>query len=65
MVSFGPNEMTALQGMMCPEDDDAHVYGSALSAAPSKKPDKELARPGVEMEVKTYNRAAGGGAPEE
>ena len=67
MVSFGMSEMEALRGLVCPEDDDdQHVYGSALNASSAaSRSDKELAKPGVKMEVKTFNRAAEGGAPEE
>ena len=61
------SEMEALRGLVCPEDDDdQHVYGSALNASSAaSRSDKELAKPGVKMEVKTFNRAAEGGAPEE
>ena len=69
MVDFNPDELQALSNLVNPEtDDDYHVYGSALSAATpatmAGRGDKEIAKPNVKREVKTYNRAAGGGAPE-
>ena len=69
MVDFNPDELQALSNLVNPEtDDDYHVYGSALSAASpatmAGRGDKEIAKPNVKVEVKTYNRAAGGGAPE-
>ena len=61
------NQLEALQAMMNPEDedDDRHVYGSALNPATITGQDgkKEIAKPNVQVQVKTYNRDAKGGAP--
>ena len=69
MVDFNPNELQALSELVNPDqDDDQHIYGSALGAATpatmAGRDQKEIAKPNVQMHVKTYNRAAGGGAPE-
>ena len=68
MVSFNPAELEALNQMVNPDDgeDDQHVYGSALNPATVMgREKKEIAKPNVQVEVKTYNRAAHGGAPDE
>ena len=46
------------------EDDNAHVYGSALNPGSlhSGNEKKEIAKPLAKVEVKTNNRAVGGGA---
>ena len=62
-----PNAMENLRDLLAPdEEDDGHVYGSALnprSLHGDKK--KELARPNAKIEVKTNNRDAKGGAKAE
>ena len=66
MVSQSPFDMEALSQLVNPvdEDEDAHVYGSALSPAQAMGRDKkEIAKPNVQVEVKTFNRDARGGAP--
>ena len=68
MVDFNPGELDALNSLINPVDDneDQHVYGSALSPATVMGRDKkEIAPPNVQVEVKTYNRDAKGGAPAE
>ena len=68
MVDFAPFELEALSNMINPEDEneDQHVYGSALTPAQVMGRDKkEIAKPNVQVEVKTYNRDARGGAPAE
>ena len=68
MVDFAPTELEALSNLVNPvdEDDDQHVYGSALTPAQAMGRDKkEIAKPNVQVEVKTYNRDARGGAPAE
>lgn len=48
------------------EEEDSHVYGSALNPGSLHgKKDKEVAKPNTKVEVKTYNRAIGGGATKE
>ena len=60
MVSFNAGELEALKGLVCPEEEDeGHVYGSALNpATASGREKKEVARPNVAVQVKTFNRAA-------
>ena len=69
MVDFNPAQLQALSSMINPvdENDDGHIYGSALNPATIRnaKGDKELAKPNVQVEVKTFNRDAKGGAPAE
>ena len=67
MVEFGQTDILALKNVIAPEeDDDVHVYGSALNPATVAGRDKkEIAKPNVKVEVKTYNRDEKGGAPEE
>ena len=68
MVDFNSSQLEALKNMMSPEDDeDRHVYGSALNPATITGADgkKEIAKPNVQVSVKTYNRDAKGGAPAE
>ena len=69
MVTFSPGEMESLNNMVNPvdENEEAHVFGSALNPATVMGRDgkKEIAKPNVAVEVKTYNRAVGGGAPAE
>ena len=66
MVEMGPSlDILALQQMLNEgqEDEDSHVYGSALNPGSLHgKQDKEIAKPNSKVEVKTYNRAVGGGA---
>lgn len=64
---MSPNELEALNLIVNPDDgeDDQHVYGSALTPSTVMgREKKEIAKPNVQVEVKTYNRAAHGGAPE-
>ena len=51
--------------MLSPEDDDdQHIYGSALNpASVAGREKKEIAKPNVKVEVKTFNRDEKGGAP--
>ena len=68
MVTFGTGELEALKNIIAPEEDeeDYHVYGSALNPATAAgREKKEIAQPNVKMEVKTYNREKTGGAPAE
>ena len=61
-------DLLALKELVSPEEhDDGHVYGSALNPGTiiGKNGDKEVAKPNVQVEVKTYNRDAKGGAPAE
>ena len=53
-----------------PEENDGHVFGSALNPSTlhtggKKDEKKEIAKPNAQVEVKTFNRAQGGGAPQE
>ena len=69
MVDFNPNELQALSQMLNPDHDreTGHIYGSALSPATitGQSGKKEIAKPNVQVEVKTFNRDAKGGAPAE
>jgi hypothetical protein len=70
MEPYAPGlDILALQSMLNEneEEDAGHVYGSALTPGSlhGPKPDKEIAKPNAKVEVKTYNRAAGGGATQE
>ena len=68
MVEFKAGDLMALKDLVCPEEEDeGHVYGSALNPATAtgRSGDKEIAQPNVKMEVKTFNRDAKGGAPPE
>ncbi len=48
------------------ENDEDHVYGSALTPGSLHgKPEKDIAKPNAKVEVKTFNRATGGGATQE
>lgn len=68
-MEMGPGlDILALQQMLGGNDDedDQHVYGSALNPSTLHgKQDKEIAKPNTKVEVKTYNRAIGGGATQE
>ena len=46
------------------DDDDGHVFGSALNPGSlhGANEKKEIAKPMAQVEVKTNNRAVGGGA---
>ena len=68
-MDFNYEQLEGLQAMLTdPKDEDeAHVYGSSLNPKtlhmnPSKKKE-EIAKPNAQVQVKTYNRALGGGAP--
>ena len=68
--SFSPGlDILALQKILQEdeEEDDGHIYGSALNPGSlhGSKDKKEVAKPNAKVEVKTYNRAAGGGAPQQ
>ena len=67
MDSFNVQNMEALQELIAPDqEDEGHVYGSALNPQTLHGKDKkELARPNAEMVVKTFNRDAKGGATAE
>lgn len=49
------------------EDENEHIYGSALnpSSLHGGKAKDEIAKPNAKVEVKTYNREVGGGAPKD
>ena len=48
------------------DEDDGHVYGSALNPGSLHGGQKkEIAKPNAKVEVKTFNRDAKGGATEE
>lgn len=61
---FSFNDMKNLTEMVSPEEEDEHVYGSALNPGTlhSGKDKKEIAPPNVKTEIKVNNRAIGGGA---
>ena len=69
MDSFGIQNMEALQSLINgdqDEDENEHVYGSALTPGTMGGKEKsELAKPNAEVVVKTFNRDAKGGATEE
>ena len=67
MDTFSIGNMEALQELIAPEqDEDEHIYGSALNPSSLHGKNKtELAKPNAKVEVKTFNRDAKGGAPEE
>ena len=61
-------DILALNSMINGENDDEenHVFGSALTPSSLHgKKEKEIAKPNAKVEVKTYNRAIGGGATEQ
>lgn len=67
MDSMAPGmDILALNQFLNPDEEDDHVYGSALNPGTLKgKTDKEVALPNAKVEVKTFNRAIGGGATED
>jgi predicted RNA-binding protein with RPS1 domain len=50
-----------LVGLDKNDDDDGHIYGSAINPINGKKKE-EMAKPNSKIEVKTFNRDAKGGA---
>ena len=66
---FSPDDIEGLRRMTGGdvEPEDQHVFGSALTPGTvmGKDGKKEIAKPNAKVEVKTYNRALGGGATEE
>jgi|VirMetMinimDraft_7_1064189.scaffolds.fasta_scaffold401319_1 dynein assembly factor 6, axonemal len=71
-MNFGLDEIDALRKLTGAvddeEDDDGHIYGSALNPGTlhsKSKENKEIAKPNAEVVVKTFNRDAKGGAPED
>ena len=68
MAEFAPTEMESLSQLINPvdENENDHVYGSALTPAQaSGQNKKEIAKPNVQVVAKTFNRDAHGGAPAE
>ena len=66
-VGFSINQIEALQAMLNTAQGDTeggHLYGSALNPRSLHygNEKKEIAKPGVKMEVKTNNRNTTGGA---
>ena len=48
------------------DDDDGHIYGSAINPGSlNGKKKEEMAKPNAKIEVKTYNRDIKGGATQE
>lgn len=67
---FNAEQLAGLQNMLAEndQDDESHVYGSALTPGSlhmQGKEKKEIAKPHAQVEVKTYNREIGGGAPKD
>ena len=63
------SQLEALQDLLSgnkDEEENSHVYGSALNPSTLHGKDKkEIAKPNAKVEVKTYNRGVNGGATEE
>ncbi len=56
--------MKDLVGLDKNEDDDGHIFGSAINPGTLHgKKKEEMAKPNAKIEVKTFNRDAKGGAP--
>jgi len=53
-----------LVGINKDDDDDGHIFGSAINPINGKKKE-EMAKPHAKVEVKTFNRDAKGGATSE
>jgi hypothetical protein len=69
-MEYSMMEINALKELVgLGKDDDqssGHVFGSALNPGTlAGKKQEELAKPGVKVEVKTFNRDAKGGATQE
>jgi predicted RNA-binding protein with RPS1 domain len=64
-MDFGTIEaLKDLVGIDKNEDDDGHIYGSAINPGTlNGKKKEEMAKPNAKIEVKTFNRDAKGGAP--
>ena len=65
---FSYDQIEGLQAMLAgpQEEEDGHVYGSALNPSSLHgKGKKEIAKPNSKVEVKTFNRGINGGATEE
>ena len=65
-MEFNYEQLEGLQKMLTKEEDeedDQHVYGSALNPSSLHgNQKKEIAKPNAKVEVKTFNRDVNGGA---
>ena len=68
MENMAPSlDILTLNSFLNPEnEEDSHLFGSAITPGSLQgKKDKEIAKPNAKVEVKTFNRAIGGGATED